>query len=277
MNITPSTKLCMIVGSPIKHSLSPVMHNAAFSVTGLDDKYVYVGCDINEKQIDDLIRAVKALRVHGISCTAPLKESIFEYLDTVDPIAEQIGAVNTIVNTDGKLHGYNTDWLGVTKPLYNVFGLNNDQQILLVGAGGAAKAAAYGLANDNYDVTICNRTLDAAQSLGDKYAFKVIAQDNQVSVGNYDVIINTVPSVAHESNSFFDYLGENCRQNQVVFDITYGSSNRFTELAVRNQATVIDGREMLLYQGMEQFHLFTGLHAPEAAMRIAIGLGVTND
>jgi shikimate dehydrogenase len=275
MNIAPTTKLCMIVGSPVKHSLSPAMHNAALVDLLLDDEYVYVGCEITENRIPHFVDAIKTLKIHGISCTAPLKESIMPYLDRIDSVASEIGAVNTILYQEDKLSGFNTDWQGIVKPLSHYLKAKAvPMKALIVGAGGAAKAAAYGLSRLGLDTTICNRDRSAAISLAGKYDFAVADQDRRLEVSQFDVIINSVPSNAQRENDFFDYLGSNVHGGQIMFDITYGSVSLLAEQARRNDLEIIDGRQMLLYQGMEQFRIFTNAEPSELVMRKALGLEV---
>lgn len=270
MNITGSTRLYMIVGADVEHSLSPKMHNAAFIKLGLDSKYVYVGANIQVHEIADFITALRVLDIKGVSCTTPLKAAIIPYLDDLDPIAARIGAVNTVVNRSGKLHGYNTDWIGIVKPLKSYLG-DIQKKYLLIGAGGAAAAAAYGLSTLHADVTIANRTLAQAESVADQYGFHACLLNKIPDLAPYDIIINTLP-VHVRDHMIFEPIENALNAHHTAFDITYGSDNSFTSAAGVRGATVIDGREMLLYQGLEQFKLFTGKPAPELVMRQAIGL-----
>lgn len=117
MKITAKTKICMIIGDPVEQSLSPTMHNAAYEQLGIDDQFVFVGSHVKLENIGKVIDGVRAMNIHGLTCTIPHKVEVMKYLDEVDSIARKIGAVNTVINRNGKLIGYNTDWNGVILPI----------------------------------------------------------------------------------------------------------------------------------------------------------------
>ena len=111
MNITGKTKLCIIIGDPVEHSLSPAMHNAAYVELGIDHEFVFVASRVRVENIKSVVTAMRVMGFRGLTCTVPHKVEVMQYLDKIDPIAKKIGAVNTVVNNGGKLIGYNTDWL----------------------------------------------------------------------------------------------------------------------------------------------------------------------
>jgi shikimate dehydrogenase len=265
MSISSTTRLCMVIGSPISHSLSPAMHNAAFKALGIDDRYIYVASEISENQIDAFLIAMQLLRIKGVSCTAPIKNIIASKIDNLDNIAQEIGAVNTIVNTDNILTGYNTDWIGIVEPLKLHTGLEN-KRIAIVGAGGAAKAAAYGMSREKASITIFNRTLSKARELTRIFGGEALPLDAMTDLLNHDIIINTISDNLDVYISTGIY-SQNISSQHILFDISYRKPSKLLAITESKGATIITGHEMLLYQGMAQFTLFTGLPAPEETMR----------
>src|SRR3990167_2361987 len=144
MKISGKTKMCIIIGDPVEHSLSPAMHNAAYKALGIDDQFVFTAAHVNVKDVKKVVDAVRVMGIRGLTCTIPHKIEVMKYLDEIDPIAQKIGAVNTVVNDNGILKGYNTDWLGTVTPLEKIITLN-DKNVALIGAGGVARACGYGL------------------------------------------------------------------------------------------------------------------------------------
>src|SRR5438105_1306552 len=116
MNITAKTAICMVVGDPIEHSLSPQMHNAGYQALKIVNQFVFIAAQVKPSDLADCMKGVRAMQICGVSCTIPHKIEVMQYLDEIDKVAQKIGAVNTIVNNNGALTGYNTDWLGVVEP-----------------------------------------------------------------------------------------------------------------------------------------------------------------
>ena len=269
MKITSKTKISMVIGDPIEHSLSPQLHNAGYEALQIDDQYVYVACRVGIKQIADFINGVRAMSIRGVSCTIPHKVAVMQYLDEIDEIAHAIGAVNTIVNEDGKLIGYNTDWLGIINPLEKIIDLKN-KTVALLGAGGAARAVAYGVTKKGAKLLIFNRTFENAEKLAREFGGIAYSQDALIKTKTADIIINTT-SVGLINKNETPLPKEFIQKNQIVFDAIYGKSE--TQLisdAKEKGAITISGVEMLLHQGLEQFKLFTKHNAPEEAMRKAL-------
>src|SRR3989344_9576570 len=160
MQLNARTTLCCVIGNPVEHSLSPTIHNAGYEAMGLN--YAYFAFRVNNLQ--DAIMGVRALGIKGVSVTAPHKLTAMQFLDRIDDRAENIGAVNSILNQDGELIGYNTDCEGAIKALEEKTTLSG-KKVVLLGAGGAARAIAFGLREKNADVLILNRTPEKAAGL----------------------------------------------------------------------------------------------------------------
>lgn len=272
--ISARTKICMVIGHPVIHSLSPLLHNTGYSALGLADEFVYVGCDVQPEAIADFVTGVRAAGIRGVSCTMPCKELVSPYLDTIDATARTIGAVNTIVNQDGQLHGYNTDWIGVIAPLQAITTLKS-KKVAILGAGGTAKAAAYGLSQAGADVTLYNRTLSKAQALAQKFDCQFAALDADADLSHADIICNTTPVSMNKDASPLNR--RQIASHHIVMDAVYHPYNTKLLLdAAASGAQVVHGTEMLLHQAMAQFKLYTGHDAPEDAMRRAL-LTATKD
>ncbi|SRR5258708_2222304 len=271
MNITAKTKICMIIGDPVEHSLSPQMHNAGYEALHIDDQFVNVAARVHVKDIAQTINAVKLLGIRGLICTVPHKVAVIPYLDTIDPIAEKIGAVNTVINNDGILTGHNTDWLGVSAPLERVIDLQ-DKTVAILGAGGAARAAIYAATSKGAKVTIYNRTVSHAEELAKEFAGKAFSLHDMQRIQEADIIINTTSVGLHPHENETPLDKKYILKKHIVFDVVYTvhGTTRLLDEAKNQGATTISGIEMLLHQGLEQFELFTGYKAPEEAMRKVI-------
>lgn len=277
--ITGKTKMCMIIGDPVEHSLSPQMHNAAYKALGIDDEFVFTAANVRIEDVEKVVEGVRVLGIRGLTCTMPHKVEVMKYIDEIDPIAKQIGAVNTVVNDNGKLIGYNTDWYGVVEPISQMVGGDEEfknNKFAILGAGGAAKAAAFGIVNKGGQVIIINRTLDKAKELAEN-----INEYLGVEVGAYsteeiervvdcNVIFNGTPlgmgELIDQSPIPSEYLGK--PDHKIIFDSIYHpKETRLIKEADRGGDFTIFGLEMLLYQGLKQFELYTGRKAPEKVMR----------
>lgn len=267
--ITAKTKICMVIGDPIEHSLSPQLHNAGYKALHIENQFVYVACRVDVKNIKNFIKGVRAMNIHAISCTVPHKIAVMQHLDEIDMVAKKIGAVNTIVNENGKLKGYNTDWIGILAPLDKLTTLEG-KKIAVIGAGGAARAATYAIARMGADISIYNRTFKTAKALAEEYGGKAFSLDEIEKIKNAEIIINAT-SVGMEGKSKTPLPKEYITKNHIVFDIVYGKDEtRLLQEAQVQGATIIKGTDMLLYQAMAQFKMFTGHDAPEEPMREAL-------
>lgn len=267
MKINSKTKLCVGIGDPIKQSIGPIVYNKVYENLDIDDEFVYMSFLVKSENISDFIKGARAMGIRGITCTMPHKEIIMPHLDNIDEHAKKIGAVNTVVNDEGVLTGYNTDWIGVVKPLQNQTKLKG-KKAAVIGAGGAAKAFVYGLAREGCDVTVYNRTKDKAKELAERFNCSYASLDEQSDIKNADIVCNatSVGFIGQENQTPIDPI--NLHANQIIFDAVYSPLK--TELLKQAEslgAKVIYGSEMYLYQSFEQVKLYTGHNAPEATMR----------
>ena len=266
-----STELFGILGNPVRHSLSPIMHNAAFASLGMNRIYV----PMTAADPAQAVPGLRALGFRGVSVTVPHKEAVIPFLDAVDPVAEQIGAVNTLLlrqDSAGKvlIEGYNTDWLGANAALTAAKVRLQGSRVLVAGAGGAAKAVAFGLQQAGAEVLITNRSAANGQALAAWLNCKFIPlQEAGQQAG--DVFINTT-SVGMEPDMDGCVVSpEMLRNFSAVMDIVYAPlETRLLREAKAAGCAAVDGLAMLLHQGAEQFRLWTGQPAPEAVMRAAL-------
>jgi shikimate dehydrogenase len=271
MNTTAKITICVVIGDPVIHSLSPKLHTAGYKALGIDSEYAFVGRTVKNEDLPDFIGEIKKMKIHGVSCTLPHKTTIIKYLDHIDDTAKKIGAVNTIVNDSGVLKGYNTDWLGVIKPLEKITSFEG-KTVAILGAGGAARAAAYAVTSKGAKLTIYNRTPEKAQKLAEEFEGNAFSLDQIDNIKNADIIINTTSLGLHPHEDETPLPKDLIKSNHIVFDLVYTKHGRtkLLEDAKEKGAKTISGIEMLLYQGIEQFKLFTGKDAPEEAMRNAL-------
>lgn len=268
--INAKTKICLIIGYPVKHSLSPAMHNAGYKALGIDDKFVYLASEVEPKHLKKAINGIRALGIAGASVTAPHKEKIIQYLDKINKQAQKIGAVNTIVNKNGKLIGHNTDWLGAVNPLLKIAKLK-DKKAALLGAGGAARAALFGLVEKGAKVKIFNRTKSEAQKLARDFGCEAGGLDKIEEARDCDIIINSTMIGMPPNQNKSLVPAKFIQKNQIIFDMVYAPrETKLVKNALSKGARVVCGSEMLAVQGVEQFRLFTGRSAPEEAMKKAL-------
>lgn len=264
MLINGATELYGIIGNPVSHSLSPAMHNAAFAELGLNKVYVpFMVEDVNAA-----LPGLAALGVKGVSVTIPHKQTIIPLLDDLDPVAGRIGAVNTLVIDNGRLTGSNTDWLGANTALSQLTELT-DCRVLLLGAGGAARAVGFGLKEAGADLTLASRTPASGRELSaaldcpwlplsevEGFGFKGAVLINATSVGMRP-LDEDMPLPAAGLSAF-----------DIVMDIVYSPlETRLLREAGKAGCRTINGLSMLLFQGAAQFELWTGEQAPITVMR----------
>ena len=261
----------MIIGDPVEHSLSPAMHNAGYQALGIDNMFVFVAAHIQTGKVKDAIQAVRVMNIRGLTCTIPHKVEVMKYLDEIDPIAEKIGAVNTVVNEKGKLKGYNTDWLGTVAPLEKVLGTIEDKTVAMIGAGGAARAMAYGVLDRGAKLTIFNRTPEKAEELARDLDGSVSVKtlpELASEIPMQDIILNATSLGMGERIEDSPVQKELIHSGQVVFDAVYAPrETKLLREAKEQGAQTIQGIEMLLHQGTAQFELYTGHKAPVEVMR----------
>lgn len=268
--ITAKTQMCIIIGDPVEHSLSPKMHNAAYEVLGIDDQFVFTAARVSIEDIKQVVDAVRIFNIRGLTCTVPHKMEVMKYLDEIDPVAQKIGAVNTVVNDNGFLKGYNTDWLGTVIPLEQKTTLEG-KKIAIVGAGGAARAMAYGVVEKGAHLTIYNRTKEKAEELASEVGARSASLDSLSDVANADILINSTSIGLDETRDQTPIPAEYISSNQIVFDAVYNPyETTLLKIAKEKGATIIHGIEMLLHQGTAQFTYYTDHDAPENVMRSSL-------
>jgi len=268
MQIDGNTRLYGIMGNPVSHSLSPAIHNAAFGHVGLNS--VYVAFAVAVADVARALDGFRALGISGVSVTIPFKQTVIPYLDAIDPVAEKIGAVNTLVLNDRQqIHGYNTDWVGAMQALEMVTDLTG-KTVLVVGAGGSARAVGFGLREKGADVVLANRTLTKGQALARELGCECypLPAVHQVRA---DALINTT-SVGMTPNTADSPVPAAMLPNiPAVMDIVYAPvETRLLREANQAGCRTVDGRYMLLYQGAAQFELWNGRQAPVDVMRTAL-------
>jgi shikimate dehydrogenase len=265
-----------ILAHPAKHSLSPVMHNAAFNSLGIEAQYGTF--DVAENELAKFMDQVKHSPINGVSVSLPHKEVVMEYLNEIDEDARKIGAVNTVHNRGGNLYGYNTDYLGCNRALLEVFDDLKRKKIVVLGAGGAARAVAYGVMKEGANVIIANRTRAKADRVAIEFAemfeSDIHSADLDDMVGG-DILIHATsiwtkgeePDVNMPDFCFPDYL-ENFK---LVMDITYPPLNTPLILSCKDMGLPhLTAEKMLLYQAAAQFELWTGEKAPIEVMASAL-------
>ncbi len=282
MGVKATTGIYGLFGHPVKHSLSPNMHNSAFEELGLDS--VYVAFDIDPENIADATNAIRVMGIKGINITIPHKQTIMPFLDEISPDARLTGAVNTVKNEDGKLSGFNTDVGGFLRAIREDLDLVPEgKTIFLIGAGGAARAVLSAFCmNGGSSVYISDIIKEKAVELADQFkenfeniSFKTIDIENHGSVsekfGVTDILVNASPAGMDGVGALDIPLSE-LNKNAVVYDLVYKPPD--TKLLIDAKELgyrASGGLSMLLYQGAESFEIWTGENAPVDVMRKALG------
>ena len=265
MIINGKTLLFGIIGNPVSHSLSPAMHNAALEALGINGVYL----PFPAPDIDDAVNGIRGLGIQGASVTIPHKEKVMTLLDEIDPVAEKIGAVNTVINNKGILKGLNTDWLGATRALEEKIDLYGTEAVIL-GAGGSARAIGFGLLEREAEFVLCSRTESRGRALADELGCPWIPLADVDKLSG-EILINAT-SVGMQPHIEDSVVPEQILSGfQVVMDIVYAPlKTLLLQQAERNECKIINGLEMLLHQGVAQFELWTGKKAPVTVMRKAL-------
>ena len=260
-NIDGKTRIYGILGQPVAHSLSPAMHNAAFRELGLNAVYVAF-------PVTDLVQAVAGLRgldIRGASITIPFKEDIIALLDEIDAEAARMGAVNTVVNRDGRLVGSNTDWQGALQALEEKTEIAG-KRFLILGAGGASRAIAFVIQEQGGKVAVTDLDMAKALALSRKLWVEVVAPD-YLEEYSAQVLINATPVGMEPQTDNIPIDPDFLSRYQVVMDIVYRPlETRLLQEARSRGCQVIDGLRMLIHQGAAQFELWTGRPAPVEVM-----------
>lgn len=275
VNLDSHTVMYGVFGHPVHHSRSPMMLNAAFQAAGLNA--AYAAFHVHPERIKEAVEGIRGLQLRGVNITIPHKVEVMQYLDEIDDSARTIGAVNTIVNEQGKLTGYNTDGIGYVRALKEETGLSlENKRILLIGAGGAARGVGYGLSlEEPYEILIANRTEAKADALAEQLSRRVkVKSISFEEIAHYhktvDLVINTTAVGMHPHSDAVPIKTDWLHEGVLVSDIIY--TPRMTRLLTEAQARgaqVHSGLGMFIYQGAYAFEYWTGKTAPIQAMRAA--------
>ncbi len=255
--VDAATRVYGVVGDPIAHSLSPAIMNAAFRRENVNAVFLA----LHAKTLKDLLTCVREIPIHGISVTMPYKEAILNHLDNTDSHTTKIGACNTVVRAqDGKLYGFNTDTSGVIRPLERRLSTLEGARILVIGAGGAARAAVFGLKERGSEVYILNRSAAPAKKLAHQARARIMKRPDLKKMA-FDVIINATP--VGMGNTRDTPLQDKEINARYVFDMVYDpAETRLLKLAKERGAQTIPGVEMFVHQAARQFEIWTGKPAP---------------
>jgi len=275
--ISGKTRVCGVIGDPIEHTMSPVMHNAAFRKLGID--YLYVPFRVRKEELGKAVEGMRALNIRGLNITIPHKVAIIPYLDELDPLAEKIGAVNTVVNNDGVLRGYNTDATGFLQALLEKGVEPEGKNMVILGAGGASKAISFILAERGANLVILNRLLeldwaeDLARRLSLVFTKEIkaleLTEENLARVlERADILINATSVGMTPDADETPVPSKLLKAGLVVFDIVYNPiKTRLLREAEEASAQTISGLDMLVWQGVLSFEKWTGLKAPVELMK----------
>ncbi len=258
------TKVYGIVGNPVSHSMSPAIHNLSFIEKGLNSIYV----PLKVVDIASFVREFKKIDIQGFSITIPHKETILPFLDDIESTAEKIGAINTVVNRSGRFKGYNTDSTAAIQGLEN--GMNNKQhlnKVAIIGAGGAARAIAYGLKDEGYEITIYNRTKERAMKLSHDIGCTYQGFEKVCQI-DANILINCTSIGMSPNTENSPVPKEILKPEMVVFDAVYNPiQTRLLRDAEERGCCTVNGLTMFINQAAEQFRLWTGIEPPIELMR----------
>ena len=274
--ISGTTRVCGVIGDPIEHTMSPVMHNAAFKELGLD--YLYVPLRVKREELGKAVESIRALNIRGLNVTLPHKVAIIPFLDELDPLAKKIGAVNTIVNDNGVLTGYNTDATGFLQALLDKGVKPEGKNIVILGAGGASRAISFILAERGTHLVILNRLLefDWAKELAQRIsqiskkvrALELNEKNLEMMLEGADILINATSVGMSPDVDETPVPARLLKPGLIVFDIVYNPiQTRLLKEAEAAGAQTIGGLDMLVWQGAIAFEKWTGQEAPLDLMK----------
>jgi len=273
--ITGKTKILCLIGYPVEHSFSPIMHNAVIQELGID--YVYIALPVKPENLRNAILGIKALGIVGFNITIPHKERIIQYLDELDPIAEKIGAVNTVKNIKNKLVAKNTDAEGAKLALEEAGCSLRDKNILIIGAGGAARAISFALAEKAKKIVILNRTeikaIKIAEELNNYFKIDAIGLNNSIKnlkneILKADILINTTPLGMYPKIEESPVPKEFLRKDLFVFDIVYNPiETKLLKNAKEVGCKTLGGLDMLINQGAIAFEWWIGKKPNKSLMK----------
>ena len=262
---TARTKVLCVIGYPIEHSMSPIMHNVAINELKLD--FIYLAFNIHPNNLSLAVKGFRVFNIMGINVTIPFKQKITKFLDEIEPMAQKIGAVNTIKNDEGYLIGRNTDAEGAIKAILDAGYSISGKYILLLGAGGAARALAYIMAKEANKIVIANRTekraIKLANELKKYFNANIEGKNNSASVlkresKKADILINTTPIGMYPNVQFSPIPTEFLHEDLIVYDIVYNPlETNLIKYATEKGCKTIGGLDMLVNQGALAFEWWT--------------------
>ncbi|WP_460177635.1 shikimate dehydrogenase [Thermodesulfovibrio hydrogeniphilus] len=260
--ITGKTKVIGIFGDPIEHSLSPLIHNEAFKYLGLD--YCYVPFHVKKEKLKEAVDGIRALNIKGVNITVPHKEEVIQYLDELSEETKNIGAVNTILNKEGILKGFNTDAKGFIYSLKEAEVSISNKNVLIIGAGGAARALVYGILNEGGKIFIYNRTIEKAKALEGRFqnfgSIEVLDKMEKNTIEKMHIIVNAT-SLGLKKNDSLPISPELLNSSQIYCDIVYPETIMMKK-AKEIGCKVLGGIGMLLWQAVFAFEIWTGIQPP---------------
>ncbi|MFC1861669.1 shikimate dehydrogenase [Chloroflexota bacterium] len=275
--VSGKTNICGIIGDPVEHTMSPVMHNAAFREMGID--YLYLPFRVKKEELDKAIEGMRALNIKGLNVTIPHKVAVLRFLDKLDHLAEQIGAVNTIVNDNGVLIGYNTDASGFIQALLEKGIEPRSKNVVILGAGGASRAISFSLADKGVNLVILNRSLELdwaeelagriSQTFSKEVAALELNRENLArALEKANILVNATSVGMSPNTDATPVTPDLLRPNLIVVDIIYNPiKTRLLREAEAIGAKAINGVDMLIWQGAIAFEKWTGCKAPVKLMK----------
>lgn len=260
--IGTDTDVYGIIGHPLSHSLSPLIHNLAFELCGINAVYLA----FETRDLKGAIAGMRALNIRGLSVTIPHKEDVIPLLDDTEDVARDIGAVNTIINKYGRLIGFNTDSTGGIKALEDKINISG-KRCLLVGAGGASMALGHALKERGAELYIANRTEERGKRLSRRLKSEFVDIDRAMDI-SFDIIIQTTPVGMFPDTDKCPIPFEILKEGMVVMDIIYNPIETQLLMEARRRGCItISGIDMFINQAVEQFEIWTGKSAPVEDMR----------
>lgn len=276
MKVLGSTRVLGVFGHPVSHSLSPIIHNAAIEALGID--YIYVPFHVLPEKLGEAVRGLRALEIAGVNVTIPHKESVIGFLDEVDEKARRMGSVNTVVNDNGRLRGFSTDGPGFLSSIQTEWGDVRDCRVLVLGAGGSAKAVAFALAEIGCDIVIANRTYSRAVELAESLKavsanVRAIPLEREAvaeAARSSDLLVNTTSVGMHPETDAIPIPPDLIHSGMLVYDLIYNPprTNLIAEAEARG-ARALNGLKMLIHQGALSFEMWTGIKPPVDVMEQA--------
>ncbi len=264
--ITGTTKVFCLIGHPVEHSFSPIMHNAQIQELGLD--YVYVAYDVHPDNLEKAINGMRALGIRGMNVTVPHKENVIQYIDEIDPIAEKMGAVNTIKNDDGILKARNTDAGGAKKSLIDAGCEISGKNILFLGSGGVARSIAYILSEEANKIVLTDiveeQAIKVAMEIKENMGANIegkISNSKTITeeIKKADILINATPLGMHPKVDATPISKDLLHSDLFVFDVVYNPlETRLMKDAAEVGCKTLSGLDMLVNQGVLAFEWWTG-------------------